>query len=92
MTIFTPIDDGHADLSSHDSFVRGAPHNTFARLRHEDPLAWCEYKGGKGFWSVTRHQDILDLNRNTQLLGPARRANHARCLRRPGRSPQALRE
>ncbi len=50
MTIFTPIDDGHADLSSHDSFLRGAPHNTFARLRQEDPLAWCDYKGGVGFW------------------------------------------
>lgn len=72
MTIFTPIDDGHADLSSHDSFVRGAPHNTFARLRREDPLAWCDYKGGKGFWSVTRHHDILELNRDSKLLSSAR--------------------
>lgn len=72
MTIFTPIDDGHADLSSHDSFVRGAPHNTFARLRREDPLAWCDYKGGQGFWSVTRHHDILELNRDSKLLSSAR--------------------
>jgi cytochrome P450 len=72
MTIFTPIDDGHADLSSHDSFLRGAPHNTFARLRREDPLAWCDYKGGQGFWSVTRHHDILELNRDSKLLSSAR--------------------
>ena len=72
MTIFTPIDDGNADLSSHDSFVRGAPYNTFARMRREDPLAWCEYKGGQGYWSVTRHHDILELNRDTKLLSSAR--------------------
>lgn len=71
MTIFNPTDDGHADLSSHDSFTGGAPHNTFARLRREDPLAWSEFAGGKGFWSVTRHADILDCNRNFQLLSSA---------------------
>lgn len=72
MTSFKPSDNGHADLSDHDSFLAGAPHNTFARLRRDDPLAWSEMKGGKGFWSVTRHHDILELNRNYQLLSSAR--------------------
>ena len=72
MTVFTPADDGHADLSSHDAFLAGPPHNTFARMRREDPLAWCDFKGGKGFWSITRHHDILDLNRNYELLSSAR--------------------
>ncbi|MEY2952515.1 MAG: hypothetical protein RLZZ401_602 [Pseudomonadota bacterium] len=71
MTVWSPTDDGHADLSSHDSFVQGAPHNTFARLRREAPLAWCDYAGGKGFWSITRHEDILALNRQTGLLSSA---------------------
>ena len=34
MTVWVPIDDGHADLTSHDTFTQGPPHNTFARLRH----------------------------------------------------------
>ena len=72
MTIWTPNDDGHADLSRHDSFVNGAPHNTFARLRRDDPLAWCDYADGEGFWSVTRHADILTLNRDHQRLSSAR--------------------
>ena len=29
MTVWTPTDDGHADLASHDVFANGAPHNTF---------------------------------------------------------------
>jgi len=71
MTVWVPTDDGHADLSSHDSFTQGAPHNTFARLRRDDPMAWCDYPGGRGFWSVTRHADILALNRRFDLLSSA---------------------
>ncbi|MEX0344995.1 MAG: cytochrome P450 [Rhizobiaceae bacterium] len=72
MTVWTPTDDGFADLSSHDTFVPGAPHNTFARLRKEEPASWTDWSGGKGFWSVTRHSDILELNRQTDLLSSAR--------------------
>jgi cytochrome P450 len=72
MTVFTPTDDGHADLSSHDAFVNGAPYNTFARMRREDPVAWCDYPDGKGFWSLTRHADILEANRNNQIFSSAR--------------------
>jgi cytochrome P450 len=71
MTLWIPTDDGHADLSDHDSFVNGTPHNTFKRMRDHDPLAWCEWSGGKGFWSVTRHADIMELNRNFQQVSSA---------------------
>jgi cytochrome P450 len=72
MTVWTPTDDGYADLSSHDSFVTGAPHNTFARLRRDDPMHWTPYAQGENYWSVTRHADILELNRQTDLLSSAR--------------------
>ncbi len=72
MTVWVPNDDGYADLSSHDSFVDGAPHNTFFRLRRDDPVSWCDYADGEGFWSITRHEDIWNLNRNTELLSSAR--------------------
>lgn len=72
MTVWTPTDDGHADLTSHDTFVNGAPHNTFARLRRDDPLHWTEYAGGQDFWSVTRHADILEMNRQAGLFSSAR--------------------
>ena len=72
MTVWTPTDDGHADLTSHDTFVQGPPQATFARLRREDPLHWTEYAGGQSFWSVTRHADILALNGQPDLLSSAR--------------------
>ncbi len=71
MTIWTPTDDGFADLTSHDTFMNGAPHNTFARLRRDDPVSWTEWGGGKGFWSITRYDDILEMNRNTKVFSSA---------------------
>ncbi|MDB9707227.1 cytochrome P450 [Planktotalea frisia] len=71
MTIWTPTDDGFADLTSHDTFMNGAPHNTYARLRRDDPVSWTEWDGGKGFWSITRYDDILEMNRNTKVFSSA---------------------
>jgi cytochrome P450 len=71
VTVWHATDDGFADLSDHDSFVNGPPLNTFARLRREDPVAWCDFAQGKGFWSITRQADIMMLNRDTELMSSA---------------------
>jgi cytochrome P450 len=71
MTIWSPTDNGYADLSNHDSFSDGAPQNTFARLRRDDPVSWCNLDGGKGFWSITRHADILTLNLDNKWMSSA---------------------
>jgi cytochrome P450 len=72
MTVWVPGDDGHADLTRHDTFVHGPPHNTFARLRRDDPAHWTEWDQGIPFWSITRHADILALNGKPDLLSSAR--------------------
>lgn len=72
MTTWYPSDDGYANLSDHDSFINGAPHNTFTRMRREDPVAWCDGGQYKGYWSLTRYDDILKHNRNPSLLSSAR--------------------
>ena len=71
MTIWHPTDDGHANLSDPDAFVHGVPHNTFARMRKQDPLAWCDGGQFKSYWSLTRYDDILKHNRNSALLSSA---------------------
>ena len=72
MTVWLSNDDGYADLGSHDAFMAGPPHATFARLRRDDPLHWSDWSGGEGYWSVTRHADILALNGQPDLLSSAR--------------------
>ena len=53
-----------ADLSSHDAFVGGVPHRTFEHLRRENPIAWFDEPSASGFWALTRHADIVAVNRN----------------------------
>src|SRR5690606_23896341 len=39
----------------------------------QDPVHWTEFSGkDRGFWSITRHADILSLNAKTDLLSSAR--------------------
>lgn len=69
---FSRSTDAHVDLSSQDAFNEGAPFATFDRMRREEPMAWCtESSGGPGFWSVTRHADLAELNKAVELLSSA---------------------
>lgn len=65
---FSRSQDQHIDLSSYDAFNEGAPFKTFERMRAEESIVWCEEKEGRGFWSVTKHKDIMALNKDFELL------------------------
>jgi len=65
------LGDAHADITDHDAYVRGVPHATFRRLRDEDPVAFTEEADGRGFWSVTRYEDVLYVSRHTELFSSA---------------------
>ncbi len=47
------------DLTDLDRWAGGAPHEWFAQLRREAPVFWQEERQGRGFWSLTRYDDIL---------------------------------
>ncbi|MFQ5557339.1 MAG: cytochrome P450 [Acidimicrobiales bacterium] len=66
------LGDDHADLTSHDTFVAGVPHATFARMRREEPVAWIDETDGRGFWAVTKYRDIIDVSRRTDLFTSTR--------------------
>jgi cytochrome P450 len=53
------------DLSDLDLFAGGAPWEEFARLRRDAPVAWNpEAAPNQGFWSVSRHRDIVAVLRD----------------------------
>lgn len=70
-----PIEaEGPDDLNIIDpgSYASGFPHATFERLRRTDPVSWWdESDGGKGFWAVTRYEDLLGVSRNTAVFSSA---------------------
>ncbi|HQZ34135.1 MAG TPA: cytochrome P450 [Ilumatobacteraceae bacterium] len=60
------------DIVDPDSYLDGFPHATFRRLRDEQPLSWWpEHDGGKGFWAVTRYEDLLYVSQHVELFSSA---------------------
>jgi cytochrome P450 len=70
-TIELDLGDAHADITDHDAFTSGVPHATFLRLRRDDPVSFTEEPDGRGFWSVTRYDDVLYVSRHTDLFSSA---------------------
>jgi cytochrome P450 len=63
------ITDNFIDLSDHDQFVDGVPYGAFAALRREDPVHWNpEADGGRGFWAITRYEDIRTVHRTPEVF------------------------
>lgn len=62
------MDEPLTDITSHDTYVQGVPRETFAYLRRHDPVHWTsESDGGRGFWSVTKYDDVLLVSRATEI-------------------------
>ena len=59
------------DLLDPDVFRTGQHHEMFRVLRAEDPVHWSDEPDGPGFWSVTRHADLIEVNREPQLFSSA---------------------
>jgi cytochrome P450 len=56
------------DLSDPGVWHREVPREEFSRLRREAPVAWNErFDGHRGFWAVSRYDDIVEVSRNTAL-------------------------
>ncbi len=63
------------DLSNHDAFVDGPPWDMFDSLRRQAPLYWNpEPPPNHGFWSVTRHADVLAVDRDDRTFSSERGA------------------
>jgi cholest-4-en-3-one 26-monooxygenase len=56
------------DIYDPDNYVDGVPHEMFATLRRESPVHRHDHPAGGTFWAVTRHQDIVQVNRDAHLF------------------------
>ena len=53
------------DIADPANFSAGIPHDLFADLRRRDGLTWNDDGPyGRGFWSVTRHADLVEVSRD----------------------------
>lgn len=47
------------DILDPELYVSGAPHDRFEQLRREAPVFWHDEPGGRGFWALTKHKDVV---------------------------------
>ena len=65
----------------------GHPHEAFSWLRRNDPLRWVEPENFRPFWAVTKHADIIEIEKN-----PAVFASEPRPILIPEQTQPELRE
>jgi cytochrome P450 len=56
----------HIDLYSPASYAHGQPHDQFRWLREHDPVHWQDEPHGRGYWAVTRYEDVWTVDRDFQ--------------------------
>ena len=59
------------DLLDRDRFTEGIPHEWFTFLRHEAPVYKHPEPGGRGFWVVTKHDDVVAVGRDASTYSSA---------------------
>jgi cholest-4-en-3-one 26-monooxygenase len=62
------------DLYDRSQYVDGVPHEQFTALRRESPVHWHDEPNGPGFWAVTRHDDVVEVNRDWERFSSNRGA------------------
>lgn len=55
-------------LLDRDRFQEGTPHEWFTWLRHNAPVSHHPEPDGPGFWSITKHADVIACNRDAQTF------------------------
>src|SRR3954451_7150714 len=65
MSAVADLDLASVDLMDPAWFADGAPHELFARMRAEAPVRWNARPDGSGFWSLTRHEEVSAVSRDT---------------------------
>jgi linalool 8-monooxygenase len=66
------MNPGDVDLGNPDLYVSGVPHEVFTWLRREDPVHWNLVTNGRGFWSITKYDDIVAISKNPEVFSSAR--------------------
>jgi cytochrome P450 len=62
------MEHDHVDLFDPKSYVDGVPHERFAELRREAPVSLHETASGSRYWCVTRHEDMVKVNRDASAF------------------------
>jgi len=73
MTQHHPSNTAPADLNDAATFSRGIPQEAFREMRSNTGLTWSPPSGDdhRGFWSVTRHAELVEVSRDPETYSSA---------------------
>jgi cholest-4-en-3-one 26-monooxygenase len=60
------------DVYDLDTYQRAIPHEVFSRLRKESPVYFNQEPGGRGFWVITKHADVVAISKDPKTFSSAR--------------------
>lgn len=60
------------DVYDPDAYTRGIPHEQFRWLRENAPVHWHEHPDGGGYWTVSRHADVVAVSRDFETYSSER--------------------
>ena len=83
-----PVD--HLNIVDPDTFADGLPLDAFAKMRDEAPVYWQEQETpwDKGFWVVSRHEDVLEVSRNAEVWSSWERGSLLQSTQIEGQDPE----
>jgi cholest-4-en-3-one 26-monooxygenase len=60
------------DIYNPDTHLTGVPHDQYELLRREDPVHWQPEPNGRGFWVVTKYEDLAYVSCHPELFSSYR--------------------
>jgi cytochrome P450 len=51
-----------------DAFTDEVPYAMFDWLRQNDPVRWYDWPHGRGYWAITRHDDLVAVHKDTKTF------------------------
>ena len=66
------MDLSEVDIIDPSRWAAGIPHSEFEMLRAVAPVFWHEMPGHRGFYAVTKYEDVVAISRNPKLFSSAR--------------------
>src|SRR5437868_3761543 len=69
--LFLPMRLSEVDIFDPDIYARGVPHEAFRLLRKEAPVFFQKEPGGRGYWALTKHEDLVTVSKD-----PGRFSSH----------------
>src|SRR5689334_8534703 len=59
---------GEVELYNPDVYISGVPHEAFRILRKEAPVHFQKEPNGRGYWAITKYEDIVNISKNPKTF------------------------